>query len=104
MFGGSLSETHAQKIVKIMQKATTMGAPVIGLNDSGGARIQEGIDSLAGTIIVAYSMHHTLSLPTSFNCEHDYNVQIFLPMRGLRRLCGCLSAECPIFGCCAPGY
>ena len=60
MFGGSLSETHAQKIVKIMQKATTMGAPVIGLNDSGGARIQEGIDSLAGkTIIVANSMHHT---------------------------------------------
>ena len=51
MFGGSLSETHAQKIVKIMQKATTMGAPVIGLNDSGGARIQEGIDSLAGTEI-----------------------------------------------------
>ena len=48
MFGGSLSETHAQKIVKVMQKATDVGAPVIGLNDSGGARIQEGIDSLAG--------------------------------------------------------
>lgn len=46
VFGGSLSETHAQKIVKIMQKATQVGAPVIGLNDSGGARIQEGIDSL----------------------------------------------------------
>jgi propionyl-CoA carboxylase beta chain len=48
VFGGSLSETHAQKIVKIMQKAADVGAPLIGLNDSGGARIQEGIDSLAG--------------------------------------------------------
>ena len=46
--GGSLSETHAQKICKIMDKATEVGAPVIGLNDSGGARIQEGVDSLAG--------------------------------------------------------
>jgi len=48
VFGGSLSETHAQKIVKVMKKATDVGAPIIGLNDSGGARIQEGIDSLAG--------------------------------------------------------
>ena len=48
MFGGSLSETMGQKIVKVMEKAATVGAPVIGLNDSGGARIQEGIDSLAG--------------------------------------------------------
>ena len=46
--GGSLSETHAKKICKIMDKAMLVGAPVIGLNDSGGARIQEGIDSLAG--------------------------------------------------------
>lgn len=46
--GGSLSESHAKKICKIMDKATAVGAPVIGLNDSGGARIQEGIDSLAG--------------------------------------------------------
>ena len=46
--GGSLSETHAQKICKIMDKAMSVGAPVIGLNDSGGARIQEGVDSLAG--------------------------------------------------------
>jgi propionyl-CoA carboxylase beta chain len=46
--GGSLSETHAQKICKIMDKAMQVGAPVIGLNDSGGARIQEGVDSLAG--------------------------------------------------------
>lgn len=48
VFGGSLSETHAQKIVKVMEKATELGAPVIGINDSGGARIQEGVDSLAG--------------------------------------------------------
>ena len=48
VLGGSLSETYAQKIVKIMEKALLMGAPVIGLNDSGGARIHEGIDSLAG--------------------------------------------------------
>ena len=48
MFGGSLSETHAQKICKIMDMAVQNGAPVIGLNDSGGARIQEGVASLAG--------------------------------------------------------
>ena len=48
VFGGSLSETHAQKIMKVMEKALKVGAPVIGLNDSGGARIQEGVDSLAG--------------------------------------------------------
>ncbi|HJP45920.1 MAG TPA: carboxyl transferase domain-containing protein, partial [Arenicellales bacterium] len=48
VFGGSLSEAHAGKICKIMDHAMKVGAPVIGLNDSGGARIQEGIDSLAG--------------------------------------------------------
>jgi len=48
VFGGSLSESHAEKICKIMDKAMDVGAPVIGLNDSGGARIQEGVDSLAG--------------------------------------------------------
>src|SRR5881398_296759 len=48
VFGGSLSEANAAKIVKIMDLATKMGAPVIGLNDSGGARIQEGVVSLAG--------------------------------------------------------
>lgn len=47
-WGGSLSETHAQKICKIMDQAVMVGAPVIGLNDSGGARIQEGVASLAG--------------------------------------------------------
>ena len=48
VFGGSLSETNAAKIAKIMDLAMKMGAPVIGLNDSGGARIQEGVASLAG--------------------------------------------------------
>uniref|UniRef100_UPI00398F3D96 propionyl-CoA carboxylase beta chain, mitochondrial n=1 Tax=Pristiophorus japonicus TaxID=55135 RepID=UPI00398F3D96 len=48
VFGGSLSGAHAQKICKIMDQALLVGAPVIGLNDSGGARIQEGVESLAG--------------------------------------------------------
>ena len=48
VLGGSLSETHAQKICKIMDMAMRVGAPVVGLNDSGGARIQEGVASLAG--------------------------------------------------------
>lgn len=48
VFGGSLSETHAKKICKIMDMAMQNGAPVIGINDSGGARIQEGVASLAG--------------------------------------------------------
>ncbi|KAI8809131.1 carboxyl transferase [Cladochytrium replicatum] len=48
VYGGSLSKMHAQKICKIMDQAVLVGAPVIGLNDSGGARIQEGVDSLAG--------------------------------------------------------
>jgi propionyl-CoA carboxylase beta chain len=48
VFGGSLSETHAEKIVKIMNMAMKTGVPVIGLNDSGGARIQEGVVSLGG--------------------------------------------------------
>src|ERR1700676_2053053 len=48
VFGGSLSEAHAEKICKIMDQAMNVGAPVIGLNDSGGARIQERVASLAG--------------------------------------------------------
>src|SRR4051812_16910266 len=48
VFGGSLSETNAAKIVKIMDLAVKVGAPIVGLNDSGGARIQEGVLSLAG--------------------------------------------------------
>jgi propionyl-CoA carboxylase beta chain len=48
VFGGSLSEAHAEKIVKLLELATSTGAPVVGLNDSGGARIQEGVASLGG--------------------------------------------------------
>lgn len=48
VFGGSLSETYANKICKVMDQAMKVGAPVIGINDSGGARIQEGVNSLAG--------------------------------------------------------
>ena len=48
VFGGSLSAAYAGKICKIMDQAMKVGAPVIGLNDSGGARIQEGVESLAG--------------------------------------------------------
>src|SRR5262249_1568591 len=49
VFGGSLSETNAEKIVKIMDLAMELGAPIVGLNDSGGARIQEGVMSLGGS-------------------------------------------------------
>ena len=48
VFGGSLSETHAEKICKVMDFAMKVGAPIVGLNDSGGARIQEGVVSLGG--------------------------------------------------------
>lgn len=54
VFGGSLSETHAEKICKIMDLAMKNGAPVIGLNDSGGARIQEGVNSLGGYADIFY--------------------------------------------------
>lgn len=54
IFGGSLSETHAEKICKIMDMALKNGAPVIGLNDSGGARIQEGVVSLGGYADIFY--------------------------------------------------
>lgn len=54
VFGGSLSETYAEKICKIMDMAMQNGAPVIGLNDSGGARIQEGVNSLAGYADIFY--------------------------------------------------
>nr|WP_294794524.1 acyl-CoA carboxylase subunit beta [uncultured Mucilaginibacter sp.] len=54
VFGGSLSETHAEKICKIMDMALKNGAPVIGLNDSGGARIQEGVVSLGGYADIFY--------------------------------------------------
>ena len=54
VFGGALSEAHAEKIVKIMELALKNGAPVIGMNDSGGARIQEGVVSLAGYADIFY--------------------------------------------------
>ncbi|MDQ8054129.1 MAG: acyl-CoA carboxylase subunit beta [Pedobacter sp.] len=54
VFGGSLSETHAEKICKIMEMALKNGAPIIGLNDSGGARIQEGVVSLGGYADIFY--------------------------------------------------
>lgn len=54
VFGGSLSETHAEKICKIMDQAVKAGVPVIGLNDSGGARIQEGVRSLGGYADIFY--------------------------------------------------
>ena len=54
VFGGSLSETHAEKICKVMDLALKNGAPFIGLNDSGGARIQEGVVSLGGYADIFY--------------------------------------------------
>lgn len=54
VFGGSLSETHAEKICKVMDLAVKTGAPLIGLNDSGGARIQEGVRSLGGYADIFY--------------------------------------------------
>ena len=54
VFGGSLSETHAEKICKVMDLALQNGAPLIGLNDSGGARIQEGVNSLGGYADIFY--------------------------------------------------
>lgn len=54
VFGGALSETHAEKICKIMDMAVKMSAPIIGLNDSGGARIQEGVRSLGGYADIFY--------------------------------------------------
>ncbi|MGC6432525.1 MAG: acyl-CoA carboxylase subunit beta [Jejuia sp.] len=54
VFGGSLSETHAEKVCKVMDLAVKVGAPIIGLNDSGGARIQEGVRSLGGYADIFY--------------------------------------------------
>ncbi len=70
VFGGSLSETHAQKICKIMDMAMRVGAPVIGLNDSGGARIQDGVDSLAGCEFIMM----LLLLLYCFLCNIKYSV------------------------------
>ena len=56
VFGGSLSSIHAQKVCKIMDQAMLTGCPVIGLNDSGGARIQEGVESL-GIFVVIFILY-----------------------------------------------
>uniref|UniRef100_A0A3P9LEN6 Propionyl-CoA carboxylase beta chain, mitochondrial n=1 Tax=Oryzias latipes TaxID=8090 RepID=A0A3P9LEN6_ORYLA len=72
VFGGSLSGAHAQKICKIMDQAMTVGAPVIGLNDSGGARIQEGVESLAGYAdIFLVNESRTLFLLRFYFCVQD---------------------------------
>jgi propionyl-CoA carboxylase beta chain len=63
VFGGSLSITHAAKIVKVQQMAARNGAPVIGLFDAGGARIQEGVDSLQGMLTSSW---RTCCHPASF--------------------------------------
>ena len=73
--GGSLSETNAAKIVKVQQLALKTGAPVIALNDSGGARIQEGVNSLAGYASIFYQ--NTIAAITGFGygtcyfCSHS---------------------------------
>ena len=54
VFGGTLSRANADKVIKIMELAMKMGAPIIGLNDSGGARIQEGVESLGGYADIFY--------------------------------------------------
>src|SRR5262245_47504524 len=59
VFGGSLGEVHAEKIIKILEMAIKNGAPIIGLNDSGGARIQEGVISLGGYADI--SLRNTLA-------------------------------------------
>src|SRR3954470_22947337 len=61
VFGGALSEAHAEKICKVMDQAMKVGAPVIGLNDSGGARIQEGVASLGGYADVFHRLAPGLS-------------------------------------------
>ena len=82
VIGGSLSETMAQKICKVMDMAMKVGAPVIGINDSGGARIQEGVNALAG-----YSVRRRSRI---FPCPdglqyHGTRCQLHVP----HRTCGC---------------
>jgi propionyl-CoA carboxylase beta chain len=70
VFGGSLSETHAEKICKIMDLAMKNGAPVIGLNDSGGARIQEGVVSLGWLCGHILPQHYCFGSYSSDFCHH----------------------------------
>ncbi len=80
VFGGSLSESHAKKILKVMEKAVQVGAPVIGLNDSGGARIQEGVASLAGyadvflqNVLRIYHFCHN-EFPKTYCCQRNISM------------------------------
>src|SRR5215216_682497 len=68
VFGGSLSETHAEKICKVMDLAMKVGAPIIGLNDSGGARIQEGVVSLGGCGDIFLSNTLASGVVTQISC------------------------------------
>ena len=79
VFGGSLSEAHAEKICKVMDLAMKVGAPVIGLNDSGGARIQEGVVSLGGYADIF--LRNTLASGVVPQISADHG-----PLRGRRRL------------------
>ena len=69
IFGGSLSETFALKICKVMDQAMKVGAPVIGINDSGGARIQEGVRSLAGYAEIFRTQYSCVRCNTSDICN-----------------------------------
>ena len=83
MFGGSLSEAHAEKICRIMDQALKVGAPVIGLNDSGGARIHEGVASLGGYAEVFQRNVHGVGRRAADFAGHG-------PMR---RRCGLLAGD-----------
>ena len=83
VFGGSLSEAHAEKICKIMDRAVQVGAPVIGINDSGGARIQEGVASLAGYAEVFVRNVHGQRRGAADQRGHG----------SLRRRCGLLAGD-----------
>mgnify|MGYP001429896549 CR=1 FL=1 len=78
VFGGALSEALAMKICKVMDQAMKMGAPVIGLNDSGGARIQEGVNALAG--------YAEISNVTSWHLVLFPNFRYLRPLRRWSRL------------------
>ena len=85
VFGGALSEMLAQKICKVMDKAMTVGAPIIGLNDSGGARIQEGVNSLAGNFRTEYSRFR----------RYPTDLRYFRPLRRRCRVLSCLDGLHP---------
>lgn len=82
VFGGSLSSVHAKKICKIMDQALSVGAPVVGLNDSGGARIQEGVESLAGYAdifqknVLASGVIPQVYLSISMLCKSYSNIKL----------------------------